>query len=71
MKQLYEEILRDTGTGIFGGKCIQSQICLAVLSIFLLLGKSGLVLNICTLKFKKKQPKPTKISVSRKHYFLS
>lgn len=50
MKQLYKEILRDTDTGMFGGKCIQSQVCSDVLFIFLLLRKSGLVLNICTLK---------------------
>lgn len=31
LKQLYKEISRDTDTGIFGAKCIQSQTRLAVL----------------------------------------
>lgn len=70
MKQLYEEILRDTDTGMSGGKCIQSQTCLAVL-FYLLLRKSGLVLNVCTLKLKLNNNQPEKMSVSGKHYFLS
>lgn len=70
MKQLYEEILRDTDTGMSGGKYIQSHTCLAVL-FYLLLRKSGLVLNICTLTLKINNNKTAKISVSRKHYFLN